>query len=429
VNIRVPGDKSLTQRALILSALAEGESRISGLLFGGDAGSTAGALRELGAQLPPIPSGGAEMRVRGIGLKGLRNPPGPVDLGNSGTGARLLLGVLAGTRVRATVTGDASLRRRPMARVTGPLSKMGARMRGLDRDGCLPIEVRGAHPLSPLQWASPVPSAQVKSALLFAGLTGGASVVVSEPRQSRDHTERLFGQVGAPVLCHEREGRWQVELREPPDAIDPLDFRVPGDPSSAAFFAAAAAAGGTDGVLVIEGVGLNPTRTAFLDVLRRMGADVTLEMDDPHATEPAGTLRVAGAPLSGVDVGAEEMAGLIDEIPLVAVLASRARGETRITGAGELRHKESDRIVAVVENLRTLGVEAEELEDGLVVRGADRPLSGRVRTWGDHRIAMAFGVLGALAGNAIVVDDPGSADVSFPGFWTLLDRVTRGSRR
>jgi 3-phosphoshikimate 1-carboxyvinyltransferase len=339
VKIRVPGDKSLTQRALILSSLADGESRISGLLSGGDAASTAGALRMLGARIGPIPPDGSEVRIEGLGLRGFQDPERPLDLGNSGTGTRLLLGALAGSDVRAVVTGDDSLRRRPMARATDPLALMGADMTFLEADGCLPVEVRGAHPLAPLEWHSPVASAQVKSALLLAGLTGSAFVIISEPRRSRDHTERLFTQVGAPVISHPAAGRWQVELRDPPEAIDPLDFRVPGDPSSAAFFAALAAAGGAGAELVIEGVGLNPTRTAFLDVLARMGAEVTTEVDDPGAPEPVGTLAVSPATLVAAEVGADEVPGLIDEIPLLAILASRAEGATRITGAGELRHK------------------------------------------------------------------------------------------
>jgi 3-phosphoshikimate 1-carboxyvinyltransferase len=425
VRIRVPGDKSLTQRALILASLAEGKSRLSGLLFGGDAASTAGALRTLGAKIGPLPTDGGEIRVEGLGLRGLQEPKGPLDLGNSGTGTRLLLGVLAGSGVRATLTGDASLRRRPMARVTEPLSLMGAGMTFLGESGRLPVAVRGAHPLSPLEWHSPVASAQVKSALLLAGLTGSAFVILNEPRRSRDHTERLFATVGVPVVSHPAEGGWQVELRDPPERIEPLDFRVPGDPSSAAFFAALAAGGGAGGGLLIEGVGLNPTRTAFLDVLRRMGADVATEVEEPSAAEPVGSVGVSPSHLTAVSVGGDEVPGLIDEIPLVAVLATRAEGATRITGARELRHKESDRIAALVENLRALGAEAEELDDGLVVEGGAGPLSGRVSTHGDHRIAMAFGVLGALPDNQVVVDEPDAANVSFPGFWELLRSVSR----
>lgn len=435
MRVRVPGDKSLTQRALIFSSLAEGESRLSGLLFGGDANSTAGALRRLGAAIPQLPTGGGELRVRGVGLTGLTAPGTSLDLGNSGTGARLLLGVLAGSAFTAEMTGDGSLRGRPMARVSEPLSAMGARFHWLERDARLPVAVEGSRPLRPLDWTSPVASAQVKSAILLAGVVGDAFALVTEPRRSRDHTERLLAQVGCPLVEHVVEGGWRVELREPPERLDPLDFRVPGDVSSAAFLLALAALGGVPGGIEIEGVGLNPTRTAFMDVLVRMGVPVRIEPDPSsggtggagaRAGEPAGTLAADTATLRGVTVGADEVPRLIDELPLLAVLGARAEGETRITGAAELRHKESDRIAVTVENLRALGIQAEELPDGLVVAGSDRPLRGRVRVHGDHRIAMSFGVLGAAPGNRIEVDDPAAADVSFPGFWTLLRTVTDG---
>jgi 3-phosphoshikimate 1-carboxyvinyltransferase len=424
VIIRVPGDKSLTQRALILAALASGESRLSGLLYGGDAASTAGAVRALGAELGPIPPDGGELRVRGAGLTGLREAA-ELDLGNSGTGARLLLGVLAGAPVRTRVTGDASLRRRPMGRVTVPLGRMGAVFAGPEGGERLPLEVRGGRPLRPLEWESPVASAQVKSSLLLAGLTGAARVRVSEPRRSRDHTERLLGHLGVSVEEAPLDGRWTVELRDPPPVLPPLDFAVPGDVSSAAFFLALAALGGID-ELAVEGVGLNPTRTAFLDVLERMGASVATEDVREAAGETVGRLVARPGELNGTEVGAEEIPRLIDELPLVAVLGARARGTTRVTDAEELRHKESDRIDALVTNLRALGVEVEERPDGFEVAGDDRPLRGRVAARGDHRIAMAFGVLGALPGNEIEVDHPGAADVSFPGFWDLLRRTAGG---
>ena len=425
--LRVPGDKSLTQRALILASLAEGESRISGLLHGGDAASTAGAMRALGVQIPGLPDDGGEIRVPGVGLSGLRAPEAPLDLGNSGTGTRLLLGVLAGSGIQATVDGDASLRSRPMGRVTGPLSAMGADFSFLDVDGRLPIRVTGRPPLSALDWQSPVASAQVKSAILLAGLVGRAFVLVSEPRQSRDHTERMLRSLGVSVIAHPVEGRWQVELRDPPERLDALDFEVPGDISSAAFLLALGALGRGHG-LTVDRVGLNPTRTAFLDVLRRMGAKVEVETEDEGPGEPRGKVTVRPTRLRAVEITEVEVPSLIDEIPLIAALASRAEGETRITGAAELRHKESDRIAAVVENLRVLGVSAEELADGMVVEGSDRPLVGRVVCHGDHRVAMAFGVLGALPGNTIDIDEPEAADVSFPGFWELLSEAAGTNR-
>lgn len=424
MNVRVPGDKSLTQRALILAALADGRSRLSGLLYGGDAASTAGALRQLGVAVPPLPPDGSEIVMDGVGLRGLVSPSERLDLGNSGTGTRLLLGVLAGSGISATLDGDASLRGRPMSRVTEPLSKMGARFENEIRDGRLPVTVYGSRPLRAIDWPSPVASAQVKSAILLAGLTGGAFAMVTEPQQSRDHTERLLRRVGASVVSHAVANGWRVELRDPPDRIAPLDFEVPGDVSSAAFVLALAALGATAGAVTVQGVGLNATRTAVLDVMRRMGVKVDVrETSDEAAAEPVGDVTVRPSSLKATSVGGSEIPWLIDELPVVAVLAARADGVTRITGAAELRAKESDRIAALVTNLRALGVEVEELPDGLVVTGTQRPLRGRVRTWGDHRIAMAFGVLGAVAGNEIEIDRPIVANVSFPGFRELVYRL------
>ncbi|MEQ1856049.1 MAG: 3-phosphoshikimate 1-carboxyvinyltransferase [Longimicrobiales bacterium] len=424
MRITVPGDKSLTQRALILASLAEGESRISGLLHGGDAASTAAALRCLGAGIGVLPPDGSEIVVEGVGFTGLTASDRPLDLGNSGTGTRLLLGVLAGSGINATLTGDDSLRSRPMGRVIEPLTRMGARFQYIEHAGRLPATVYGHRPLQPLDWRSPVASAQVKSAILLAGLVGGASVRVREPTLSRDHTERLLQSVGVQLKSGAVDGGWQVELESPPDRIWPFDFAVPGDVSSAAFVLAFAALGGAGEEIEVEHVGLNPTRTAFLDVLARMGAPVRVEVDrNAWGVEPVGTVSAASAALHGVRIDEDEVPRLIDELPLIAALGARAQGVTTITGAEELRAKESDRISAMVENLRALGVRTEERKDGLDVEGTDRPLSGRIRTRGDHRIAMAFGVLGAIEGNDIEVDDRGAADVSFPGFWGLLDRL------
>ena len=424
MRVRVPGDKSLSQRALILATLAEGESRLSGLLHGGDSESTAGALRALGAEIPELPTDGSDVRIRGVGLRGLRAPHDALDLGNSGTGTRLLTGVLAGSGCVATLDGDASLRSRPMARVTTPLALMGARFEHAAASGRLPMTVFGKYPLEPLDWTSPVASAQVKSAILLAGLTGGAFALVTEPRASRDHTERLLRGVGVSVISHATSEGWRVELRDPPGRIQPLDFAVPGDVSSAAFVLALAALGGAGDGVTVEGVGLNPTRTAFLDVLRRMGAEVSVETTTPDLSpEPAGDVHVTPSALKGVVVGVDEVPGLIDELPLIAALGARAEGTTVVTGAEELRAKESDRIHAVVTNLRSLGVEVREQADGFEIEGSDTPLRGSVQTFHDHRIAMSFGVLGALVNNQVVIDDPNVADVSFPGFAALISRI------
>ncbi len=424
MKVTVPGDKSLTQRALILASLAEGESRLSGLLYGGDAASTAAALRCLGAGIGVLPPDGSEVLVEGVGFTGLTASNRPLDLGNSGTGTRLLLGVLAGSGISATLTGDDSLRSRPMKRVTEPLTRMGARFEYAAEAGRLPLTVHGRRPLDALDWTTPIASAQVKSAILLAGLTGGASVHVQEPAQSRDHTERLFQSIGVPVQSGPVAGGWKVSLESPPDRIWPFDFAVPGDVSSAAFVLAFAVLGGAGDGIEVEQVGLNPTRTAFLEVLQRMGADVRVEPDtSAWGVEPVGRVSVGPVSLRGVEIGGAEVPRLIDELPLIAALGARAEGVTSITGAEELRAKESDRIAAMVENLRALGVRVEERPDGLDVEGSDQPLRGRVRTRGDHRIAMAFGVLSAIGSNDIEVDDRGAADVSFPGFWALLDRL------
>jgi 3-phosphoshikimate 1-carboxyvinyltransferase len=430
VKVTVPGDKSLTQRALILASLADGESRLSGLLHGGDAASTAAALRCLGAGIGVLPPDGSAILVEGVGLAGLTPSDRPLDLGNSGTGTRLLLGVLAGSDISATLTGDDSLRSRPMGRVTEPLSRMGARFEYGAQTGRLPVTVHGRRPLDPIDWVTPIASAQVKSAILLAGLVGGASVHVREPAQSRDHTERLLQSIGVSMRAGAVEGGWRVSLESPPERIWPFDFAVPGDISSAAFVLAFAVLGGVEDVLEVEQVGLNPTRTAFLDVLERMGARVSTERDaEAWGAEPVGRVSVGPSSLRGVTIDGGEVPRLIDELPLIAALGARAEGNTTITGAEELRAKESDRIAAMVENLRALGVRAEERADGLEVEGTDRPLRGRVRTRGDHRIAMAFGVLGAIDGNDIQVDDHGAADVSFPGFWALLERLVGARSR
>lgn len=425
----MPGDKSLTQRALMLAALADGESRLSGLLFGGDADSTAGAIRALGVDVPALPADGGEIRLHGVGLRGLRTPDAPLDLGNSGTGARLLAGVLAGSGLSVTMDGDASLRSRPMRRISDPLTAMGARFEWLDGEGRMPMTVHGPDELRAIEWPSKVASAQVKSSILLAGLSGGAFAMVTEPVRSRDHTERMFNDVGASVVSHATGDGWRVELRDPPSRIDPLDFDVPGDVSSAAFVLAFAALGGAGaGGVTVEHVGLNPTRTGFLDVLERMGAELEIVDTTPSgSSEPVGEVTVRPSDLVGTKVEAADVPGMIDELPLVAALGAVAGGVTEIRGAEELRHKESDRITAMVDNLRTLGADADAHPDGLTVAGGSKPLRGRVRTYHDHRIGMAFGVLGGVAGHDIEVDDPSVSDVSFPGFADLLHTLQRGS--
>jgi 3-phosphoshikimate 1-carboxyvinyltransferase len=414
-SVTVPGDKSITHRALLLGALATGTNRVANVLTGADAHASAVAVRALGCEVPSLDD--RPLTFTGSGLHGLTAPRRPLDCANSGTTARLLLGILAGFDFRAVLTGDASLRGRPMRRVTEPLTRMGAEFRELGAPDRLPLEVLGGR-LEPLAHASPFASAQVKSALLLAGLTGGARVTVTEPHRSRDHTERMLSAMGAAVTAERlHDGSARVTV-EPGETLEPLELRVPGDFSSAAFFIALGLLG--DVPVRIDRVGINPTRTGLLPVLHRMGARIELEDAADEGGEPVADLIAYPSRLTATDVAPAEIPTMIDEVPILAVLAGRAEGETRITGASELRVKESDRLAALASNLQTLGTRAEELPDGLVIEGSDAPRSGLVQVHHDHRIAMAFGILAALPGNAITIDDPASTDVSFPGFWQLL---------
>ena len=412
--IRVPGDKSITHRALLLGALARGTSHVGGALTSLDARSSARVLRQLGAGIGQLRAD-AVLRITGRGR--LRRSGSTLDCGNSGTTTRLLLGLLAGHRFSTTLTGDRSLRRRPMRRVTEPLGLMGARFPGMTHDG-LPLTIRGGA-LAPLRWEQPVSSAQIKSCLLLAGVAGAVEVAVREPAgRSRDHTERLLRAFGYGVR---EPGNGWIEFT-PSGRIEPFEMQVPGDPSSAAFLVGAAVLA-ESGQLAITGVGVNPTRTGFLSVLRRMGADVRAENADEVMGEPVADLLCEPATLTATEVTAAEIPGLIDEIPLLAVVASRARGTTAFRDVGELRVKESDRLGLMAANLRAVGIDAVVQGDDLLVEGTERAPAGPVRTDGDHRLAMAFAVLGTLPGARVKVDDMRSAAVSFPRFTEALRSV------
>jgi 3-phosphoshikimate 1-carboxyvinyltransferase len=416
--VRAPGDKSITHRALLLAALGRGVSHVGGALTSLDARSSARVLRQLGAEISPLRDDDV-LTIKGRGR--FRRPERTLDCGNSGTTTRLLLGLLAGHRFRATLTGDASLRRRPMRRVTVPLTEMGARFEEGAGDG-LPLTVSGGS-LRPLRYAMPVSSAQIKSSLLLAGVMGEVPVDLLEPNgRSRDHTERMLRAFGFEVA--ERDG-W-IELRTG-GRIVPFDLQVPGDPSSAAFLVGAAILAEA-GELRIAGVGVNPTRTGFLRVLERMGATVGVEAADTSFGEPVADLIARPASLHRTEVAASEIPGLIDEIPMLAVLASRAAGETVFRDVGELRVKESDRLGLIADNIRAVGGRAEARDDDLYVEGVAAPPRGKVRTVGDHRIAMAFAVLGTLPGARVAVDDMACAAVSFPGFPETLRAIVGRSR-
>jgi 3-phosphoshikimate 1-carboxyvinyltransferase len=411
--IRVPGDKSLSHRAIIFSALAEGTSRVRGVLRSHDVESTADVLRALGVMIPPL---GEMIEIRGRGLRGLAPPASDLDCGNSGTTTRLMAGILAAHPFTSRLVGDASLTRRPMRRVAQPLTAMGARIE-CEGGEHLPMRIIGAD-LRGIEWRSEVASAQVKGAVLLAGLVAGVVVSVNEPARSRDHTERMLAGLGIRVDV----AGTRVTLRES-RPLPALDIRVPGDPSSAAYFVALGSMH-TDRELVLPGVCLNETRTGFLDAVRRMGARIDVAPTATEAGEPVGTITARAGTLRGITVEAADVPAMVDEIPLLACLASRAEGETVIRGAAELRVKESDRLAAVAANLTALGVQVEERRDGLRVVGSDAPLRGRIHAFSDHRIAMAFGVLGAIPGNRIQIDEPSCVDISYPGFWADLERAS-----
>jgi 3-phosphoshikimate 1-carboxyvinyltransferase len=423
--VRVPGDKSISHRALMLAALASGgrggRSELHGLLPAGDVQSTARVLRRLGVEVSAVRDGVA-VRVRG---KALRAPAQSLDCGNSGTTARLTLGMLAGSRFAARLTGDASLRRRPMRRVTEPLRAMGVSIVE-ERGDALPLTIRGGgRRLTGINYASPVASAQVKSALLLAGFTGRVPVTVREPYRSRDHTERLFVHLGIPLHVNDTEVAYTPSDR----TTAPLPYRltVPGDISSAAFLVAAAVLA-EGGELLIENVGVNPTRTGFLVVLERMGARVERLNLSAAGGEPVADLLLRPASLVGTEVTAAEVPTLVDEVPILAVLASRARGETVFREVGELRVKESNRLELIAANLRAVGVAAEARGNDLHVAGTDRPPRGRVETARDHRLAMAFAVLGTLSGADVQLSERASVAISYPGFFRDLRRIGGGRR-
>ena len=426
ITMQLPGDKSIAHRALFLACLADGPSRIRRVPSSADVNSTRAALVALGAGISNPEDDVALVTPPTAWTPSLHT----IDCGNSGTTVRLLMGLLVGLGVPARLTGDESLRKRPMDRVVYPLQSMGGRITYSEDRDRLPIELeaRTTGSLRVLRYRGRVASAQVKSALLLAGLAADTEVEVREPAVSRDHTERMLASLGAPIEFGPLDdGGARVLLADAtrPVRLPGFDLTVPGDVSSAAFLIAAGLLSGQ--AVHIEGVGLNNTRTGFLQVLRRMGAEIRERIVDTRLGEPVGTIDVAPGRLRSFEIEAEEVPALIDEIPVLAVLAARAQGKSRISGAGELRLKESDRLTALASNLAAVGVECEERRDGLTIEGSTRPLSGTVRTGGDHRIAMAFGVLGRAPGCAIDVDDGACVNVSYPGFWADLEKIASES--
>jgi 3-phosphoshikimate 1-carboxyvinyltransferase len=415
--VRPPGDKSISHRYAMLAAIAEGPSMIHGYSTGADCGSTLQCLRALGVpieQLKRERATGIQLEILGVQMRGFERPSAMLDAGNSGSTIRMLSGILAAHPFATAITGDSSLRRRPMRRVIVPLERMGARI--TSDEGRPPLTITGTADLQGIDFTPEVASAQVKSAVLFAGLHASGITRVVEPMSTRDHTERALEAFGAQVL----RGGTAVAIRGGQRLIGGT-FHVPGDISSAAFWMVAASAmPGSD--VTVEHVGLNPTRTGILEVLRRMGADITTTVAHAQAGEPIGTIHVRHAGLRDTTIEPAEVPGVIDELPVLAALATHG-GELRVSGAQELRVKESDRISALTEGLRLMGGDIDEQPDGFHVRGRNRLRGGEVDARNDHRLAMAFAIAALGATGPTVIHDAGAAGVSYPEFFTVLESL------
>jgi 3-phosphoshikimate 1-carboxyvinyltransferase len=408
---RVPGDKSISHRALMFGALATGRTRISGLLESEDILCTAEALRNMGC---PITSASGEWEVMGRGVGGLQQPDDSIDFGNAGTGVRLMMGVIAGHDMRVRLTGDPSLSRRPMGRVLKPLQQMGLEILNGGKDK-LPLDIRGTADLIPIEYLLPVASAQIKSAVLIAGLHAAGETTVIEPEATRDHTERMLAHFGARVTATKRQGLRAISVQGDAELVG-TEVNVPGDPSSAAFLAAAALiVPGSE--IVIDNVLVNPTRTGFYATLREMGADVAFIDERSQGGEPVADIRIRSGKLKGMLVPASRAPSMIDEYPILACVAAFADGQTRMEGLAELKVKESDRLAATAAGLAANGVDASVDGDALVVSGNKTVRGGgTVTTHLDHRIAMAFLTLGLGAARPVTVDDAGMIATSFPDF-------------
>jgi len=415
-DIRVPGDKSISHRSIMLGSLAEGETLVTGFLHGEDNHATLNAFRSMGVTIEE--QAGGRLLIHGRGLNGLLEPGDVLDCGNSGTTMRLMTGLLAGQSFFSVLTGDQYLRRRPMKRVAGPLAEMGARIWGRDGGERAPLAIQGGG-LKGIEYGSPIASAQVKSALLLAGLYAEGPTTVCEPHLSRDHSERMLSHFGA------RLDRFDggVTIQPQPRLVG-REVRVPGDISSAAFFLVAALV--TPGSeLMIRGVGMNPTRSGVVDILRAMGGSIERLDDREENGEPVADLMVRHSSLKGIEIGGELVPRAIDEFPVISVAAAFAEGTTVIRDARELRVKETDRIAAMVSELGKLGAQVEAREDGMVVTGREELSGGRVDSHGDHRIAMSMAVAALRATGEVSIGNTACTATSFPDFWQLLEQVRR----
>ncbi len=415
-----PGDKSISHRAAILNSLANGTARVTNFAPGADCASTLSCLRALGVRMETVSANPPTIEIHGVGVMGFTEPDTVLDAGNSGTTMRLLTGLLAGQAFFTVITGDASLCSRPMGRVIHPLRLMGARIYGRNRDTLAPLAIKGQE-LHGLDYTLPVASAQIKSAMLIAGLFSQQKgrTVVREPAVSRDHTERMLRAMGVKVTA---EGP-VVTLMPPAAPPKAIDVHVPGDISSAAYWLVLGAIHPNARVR-IKGTGVNPTRTGIIDVLLKMGARLKAENERVINNEPVADLVVESSELTAAEIGGDLVPRLIDEVPVLAVAACLATGTTVIKDAAELRVKETDRIAFLVAELSKMGANVEELPDGIIIRGGGK-LNGAVcSSHGDHRIAMALGVAGAIANGETLIEDAGVVDISYPGFWQELERLT-----
>ena len=425
-DLRLPGDKSISHRALMLALLAAGESRIEGAGDGADVRSTAAIAAALGARVERTPGEGrtVDYVVSSPGADGLREPPATLDCGNSGTSLRIFAGILAGLPMTGVLDGDASLRGRPVARIIEPLRRMGAVLHARRDDSLPPVTVVGHTPLRAVDVAMPVPSAQIKSAVLLAALRADGETTVREAVATRDHTERMLRARGIEVRSTAAEGQIVVSVRGG-GSVTAVDERVPGDVSAAAFWLVVGAIH-PDAELTLQGVGVNPTRRAAIDLLRAMGATIEERPIGTHAGEagePVADLTVRSSELRGIDLSPRDVAAAIDEIPVLCLAAAVASGPTRIRGAGELRHKESDRIAGIVAGLVALGARIDVEGDDLTIHGGATLSGATVDSLDDHRLAMTFAIAGLVARGDTTVGRPGSAGISYPGFFADLERI------
>lgn len=414
-SITVPGDKSISHRAIMLSSIAEGESKIHNFLMGDDCLSTIKCFRKMQVPIEIIEN---KIKVKGVGLKGLKKPDSTLDVGNSGTTIRLMCGILAGQNFDCEITGDDSIQNRPMDRIIIPLGQMGSVINSIKKEGCAPLRIQG-NKLTAINYNMPVASAQVKSAVLLAGIYAEGTTSILEIQKSRDHTERMLNYMGTNI----KQDGLSI-LFNPPNRLYAKEIYVPGDISSAAFFLVLGAIV-RDAEILIENVGLNPTRTGIIDVLKLMGANIKISNKRILNREPVGDIYITDSDLKGIEIGGNIIPRLIDEIPVIAVAATLAEGVTVIRDAEELKVKESNRIKAIVTELKKIGAHIEETDDGMIVYGKKSLQGGTVESYNDHRIAMALSMAGLLSEEGVVINSSHCVDISFPNFFDILDRMMK----